>query len=131
MRYLNLPSFNAEIEREGYNTNIQYHLGERWILSAGCDFLKTTDFLVSENNITYEYAPGAGISCRYTAFRAKYDYKKTESVQGDKTLRHQHNVSLEYYWSSYLQSSLTMEKVKSELPAYETMDLLGKISASF
>lgn len=131
MHYLNLPSFNAEIEQEIYNTNIQYQIGEYWTVFAGCDFLKTTDFLVSKNNITYEYAPGAGFSCRYTAFRLHYDYKKIESVLGEKNLKHQHNLSLEYYWSSYLQSSLTLEKIKSELPAYEIMDLLGKISASF
>ncbi|MDR2431318.1 MAG: hypothetical protein LBD99_03585, partial [Candidatus Margulisbacteria bacterium] len=131
MNYLNLPSFNVLLEREIYNSSLQYQLNERWTAYLSCDLLKSTDLLASANNVTYEYTPGIGLACRYTEFRLRYDYKKTESAQGEKSLRHKHNLGLEYYWNSHLQSSLTAEKVKSEIPAYETTDLLAKISASF
>ncbi|MDR1996992.1 MAG: hypothetical protein LBQ83_01515 [Candidatus Margulisbacteria bacterium] len=131
MTYLHLPSLNARLEREQYNSGIQQQLNDYWTLYLGCDFFQTTDLLASANNITREYAPGIGLGCRHTEFRARYDYKKIESVQGEKSLRQQHNLTLEYYWSSYLQSSLTVEKIRSEIPAYETTDLLGKLSASF
>ncbi|GBR76305.1 hypothetical protein NO2_0875 [Candidatus Termititenax persephonae] len=131
MDYQNLPSRNIQMTSEKYNTAAEYAFSDHWTLYAGCDFLQIRDQLAATHNLTYEYAPSIGLGCRYTEFRLRYDYKKIELVQGGHGRRRQHDLSLEYYWNTYWQTSLAVEKVHSEIPRYATTDILGKFSASF
>jgi hypothetical protein len=44
--------------------------------------------LLERDNLTYEYAPGAGVAYRLLNFKVSYDYTRTESYLGEEVLRH-------------------------------------------
>jgi hypothetical protein len=131
MDYQNAASLNVKINEDKYGFDAKYKYDMYWTYHLFGAYARRENLLVTENNITYEYSPGAGVAYRLVNFKLSYDYTYIETTMGDDSLRHKHDLSLTYDLNTFISFVTNAEHIDSVRPRYKTTDVLVKMSATF
>lgn len=131
MDYQNAPSLNIKLNEDKYGFDAKYKYDLYWTYHLFGSYARRENLLVTENNITYEYSPGAGVAYRILNFKISYDYTYIETTMGEETLKHKHDLSLTYDFNTFINLVANAQHIDSLRPRYKTTDVLVKFSATF